>query len=92
MATQIRTTDTNRHNEFADAVDRAFVDIGDRFGLYQTIAETGPATVGQLSRNSGIPAYHLAPWLQRQAAASFLTFDSKTGRYSSWCDLPGPGI
>ena len=85
------TTDTQnsqKHSEFTTAVNRALVAIGEKFGLYATLANVGPATAHEFANNTGIPAHHVSSWLDAQAKADYLNFDKASGRFSVYCSLP----
>ena len=88
MTKQTRTqTTSQRHSEFKAAINGALVAIGEKFGLYGALAESGPATVGEISRDTGIPAHHVSNWLDAQAQAEYLDYDKVTGRFSVYCSL-----
>ncbi len=85
------TTDTQnpqKHSEFTTAVNRALVALGEKFGLYATLANVGPATAYEFANNTGIPTHHVSSWLDAQAKADYLDFDKASGRFSVYCSLP----
>ena len=84
------TTDTQnsqKHSDFTTAVNRALVAIGEKFGLYATLANVGPATAYEFSHTTGIPAHHVSSWLDAQANSDYLDFDQASGRFSVYCSL-----
>lgn len=48
------------------------IHIGDRLGLYATLAETGPVTAAGLADETGLDERFLTEWLTGQAAAGLL--------------------
>jgi SAM-dependent methyltransferase len=62
-------------------VHAANVVIGDKLGLYKTLAELGPSTPGELAGRTGIAERYLAEWLAGQAAGGYLGHDPADGRY-----------
>jgi DNA-binding IclR family transcriptional regulator len=62
--------------------------IGEKFGLYGALAESGPATADEVARSTGVPAHHVSDWLDAQARADYLDYDKASGRFSVYCSLP----
>jgi SAM-dependent methyltransferase len=56
--------------------------LGDRLGLYQALAEQGPATPADLASRAGCAERYVREWLCQQAAVGFLTHDPETGQFS----------
>ena len=54
--------------------------LGDRLGLYRALADSGPATAGELAARTGTDARYVAEWLAGQAAGGYLEYDG--GRFS----------
>lgn len=89
MTEQTRTqTTSQRQGEFKAAINSALVSIGEKFGLYGSLAKSGPATADEVSRDTGIPAHHVSHWLDAQAQADYLDYDKASGRFSVYCSLP----
>jgi SAM-dependent methyltransferase len=63
------------------AMSSALVVIGDRLGLYKTLAK-GPATPTELSQRAGIAERYAREWCANQAAGGYLTYDAESGRYT----------
>jgi 2-polyprenyl-3-methyl-5-hydroxy-6-metoxy-1,4-benzoquinol methylase len=57
------------------------VTIGDRLGLYQALAETGPATEREVAAAAGTDERYTREWLNAQAASGYCEYDAATGRY-----------
>lgn len=49
--------------------------LGERLGLYRTIAGTGPATTATVAREAGIAPRYAQEWCEQQAVAGFLRVD-----------------
>ena len=49
--------------------------LGDRLGLYRTLAEHGPLTAGELAEHAGMYARYAREWLEQQAATGILEVD-----------------
>ena len=47
--------------------------IGDRLGLWQALADGGPATSAELASRTGLVERYAAEWLASMAAAGYLT-------------------
>jgi SAM-dependent methyltransferase len=72
--------------------------IGDRLGLYRSLAE-GPATPDQLAERTGCHVRYLTEWLRGQAAGGYVSYDPATGEFSltseqAYClaDPNGPNL
>lgn len=58
--------------------DLQAVYLGLRLGLYQALADGGPATAPQLADRTGLDARYAREWLEHQAVGGFLTVDDVT--------------
>jgi 2-polyprenyl-3-methyl-5-hydroxy-6-metoxy-1,4-benzoquinol methylase len=58
------------------ALDLATIYIGDRLGLYQTLAEAGPATPAALAAAAGADERYVREWLEQQAVTGILAVDA----------------
>jgi 2-polyprenyl-3-methyl-5-hydroxy-6-metoxy-1,4-benzoquinol methylase len=67
--------------EFGATVNAALVVIGDRLGLYGTLAEAGPLTSAELAERTGTAERYVREWCNAQAASGWITYDGD-GRYS----------
>jgi 2-polyprenyl-3-methyl-5-hydroxy-6-metoxy-1,4-benzoquinol methylase len=61
--------------------------LGEKLGLYSTLAETGPITASKLAEHTGLSERYLTEWLDQQAIGGIIdvengTGDPKTRRYS----------
>jgi 2-polyprenyl-3-methyl-5-hydroxy-6-metoxy-1,4-benzoquinol methylase len=57
------------------ALDILTVYIGERLGLYRSLAALGPATSAELAERSGTNERYTREWLEQQAATGFLSVD-----------------
>lgn len=88
-AGQARAVDETRFNEFMGKVVGDFgaalsanlVYLGDRLGLYKTLADSGPLTAGELAAKTNTTERYILEWLINQAASGYVTFDSATNKY-----------
>ena len=56
--------------------------LGDKFGLYKTLAAAGPLTSSELASRTGTAARYVSEWAAAQAAGGYINFDSATERFS----------
>jgi ubiquinone/menaquinone biosynthesis C-methylase UbiE len=49
--------------------------IGDRLGLYRTLAERGPSTPAELARAAGLNERYVREWLEQQASSAILELE-----------------
>lgn len=60
----------------------ATVVIGDKLGLYKTLAAAGPLTSAGLAEKTGTTERYVREWLASQAASGYVTYDPHTDHYS----------
>src|SRR6476469_4882618 len=60
----------------------ALVIVGDRLGLYRTLAQAGPATSHELAQKTGTHERYIREWLSAQAASGYVDYDPATRRFS----------
>ena len=60
------------------AIGTALVVIGDRLGLYKTLASLGPLTSRQLAEQTGTAERYVREWLAAQAASGYIEHLSET--------------
>ncbi|MGH2539884.1 MAG: class I SAM-dependent methyltransferase [Actinomycetota bacterium] len=60
------------------ALDLFTVYIGERLGLYRSLADRGPATSTELAERTGTAERYIREWLEQQAATGFLGVDDPT--------------
>ena len=65
------------------ALDR----IGERYGIYQAMSQTGPVTPQELAGFTGLSLQYVQTWLQAQAVTGALHFSRPANRYCLWCPI-----
>src|SRR5262249_49436182 len=55
--------------------------IGDRLGLFRTLAEAGPVTIEALATRTGLSARYLREWLNAMTAAGYVLYHPESGQY-----------
>jgi 2-polyprenyl-3-methyl-5-hydroxy-6-metoxy-1,4-benzoquinol methylase len=81
-----QASDDERRDELAKrlmgavlgALDLQAVYLGDRLGLYQALADGGPATAPELAERAGIHRRYAREWLEHQAVGAILEVDDVT--------------
>lgn len=69
-------------NDFGAVFHGAMVVIGDRLGLYKTLAASGPLTSKELADRTETSERYVREWLASQTAGGYVTYDAGSGRYS----------
>src|SRR5216684_5009614 len=64
------------------AMGAALVLLGDKFGLYKTLAGEGPLTAAELASRTGTAERYVREWAAAQAAAGYINYDSASTRFS----------
>ena len=64
------------------AMTGALVLIGDKLGLYKTLADLGPLTSSELAEATGTAERYVREWLSAQAAAGYVAYEHASGRYA----------
>ena len=67
--------------DFGATLGAALTVIGDKLGLYRTLAKE-PLTAGELATATRASIDYVRPWCVQQAAGGVLDYDSDTGKYS----------
>jgi 2-polyprenyl-3-methyl-5-hydroxy-6-metoxy-1,4-benzoquinol methylase len=73
------------HKAFGDigaALTASMVVLGDRLGLYRAMAQRGPVTPAELAGHTDTAERYVREWLNSQAAAGYVEYDSTTRRYT----------
>jgi len=60
----------------------ALLVLGDRLGLYEAMAASGPVTASELARRTATAERYVGEWLNAQAAAGYVTYEAASGRYT----------
>jgi 2-polyprenyl-3-methyl-5-hydroxy-6-metoxy-1,4-benzoquinol methylase len=69
-------------DDFGATFHAAMVVIGDKLGLYRTLAALGPMTSRELADRTGTTERYVREWLASQAAGGYANYDGATGRFS----------
>ncbi|MFH5800483.1 methyltransferase domain-containing protein [Haladaptatus sp. CMAA 1911] len=69
-------------NDLGATFHTALADIGDKFGLYATLADEGPLNAADLADHTDTHERYIHEWLRTQAAGGYVTYDPETDRYS----------
>ena len=64
------------------ALTASMVVIGDKLGLYRAMSDGAPVTSHELAERTGTGERSVREWLSAQAAAGYVNYDAKTGRYT----------
>ncbi len=86
---QVPSIDMNKLNaflgqfvsDFGAAAHAGMVVIGEKLGLYKALAER-PVTSLQLALRTETDERYVREWLASQAAGGYITYDSKSGKFS----------
>lgn len=68
-------------NELGAAYYAPLIVIGDRLGLYEALADSGPLTPDELAKLTDTVVPYVNEWLAAGAAGGYVTYDAETGRY-----------
>lgn len=68
-------------NDVGSALLGALTWIGDRLGLFATLAAAGPVTIEELAARTALDRRYLREWLNAMTAAEYLEYDPATARY-----------
>jgi 2-polyprenyl-3-methyl-5-hydroxy-6-metoxy-1,4-benzoquinol methylase len=68
-------------NDFGATFHAAMAVIGDKLGLYKTLAEAGPLTSQELAIRTGTAERYVREWLASQAAGGYASYDAQTQRF-----------
>jgi SAM-dependent methyltransferase len=55
--------------------------IGEKLGLYKTLAESGPLTSAELAKKTGTNERYVREWLSAQAAGGYVMYEADSGKY-----------
>ena len=64
------------------AVNGALVVLGDRLGIYQALAASGPRTSEDLAEDMGLDERYLREWLSAQAASGYINYNATSQAFS----------
>jgi SAM-dependent methyltransferase len=64
------------------AMNASLLLLGDKLGLYKTLAAKGPMTPAELAKATGTTERYIREWLSAQAASGYVEYDATTGQFS----------
>lgn len=67
--------------ELGAAANAALVILGDKLGLYRTLAQKGPLSSAELARSTGTHERYVREWLSAQAASGYIEYDTASQRF-----------
>lgn len=68
--------------DLGGAANAPLMVIGDKLGLYRTLAASGPISSADLATRTGTAERFLREWLAAQAAAGYVVYDPVTDTYA----------
>jgi ubiquinone/menaquinone biosynthesis C-methylase UbiE len=68
--------------DVAATLHAGLVLIGDKLGLYRSMAGAGPLTPADLAKRTGTHERYVREWLSAQAAGGYVTYEAATGRFT----------
>ena len=80
--TKLNTFIERVSGEFAAVASAPLVLIGDKLGLYKTLASAGALNATELAARTGTDERYIRPWLINQAAAGYVEYDPATDTYT----------
>jgi SAM-dependent methyltransferase len=69
-------------NDLGAAMQGALTYIGDRLGIFKSLAEAGAVTSAEFAERTGLNERYLREWLGAMTAAKYIAYDTATSRYS----------
>jgi SAM-dependent methyltransferase len=69
-------------NDLGAAMQGALSYIGDRLGLFKSLAGAGAVTCAEFATRTGLNERYLREWLGAMTAAKYISYDAATARYS----------
>ena len=64
------------------AMNASLMLVGDKLGLYKTLAEKGPMNSSELAKATGTTERYVREWLAAQAASGYIEYDAASGKFS----------
>lgn len=85
LGTTVRSTDAFMERMFGELIGTVSItmaSLGDRLGLFKSLARSGPATADDLAADARIDARYAREWLHAMVASGYLDYDAVTGRFA----------
>ena len=67
--------------EMGAAANGSLIILGDKLGLYKSLAANGPMSSEQLAEQTGTTERYVREWLSAQAASTFIEYDAKNDNF-----------
>jgi len=64
------------------AMNASLMLVGDKLGLYKTLAADGPMNSAELAQATGTTERYIREWLATQAASGYVEYNMATGKFS----------
>jgi SAM-dependent methyltransferase len=68
--------------DIGTAMNASLMLIGDKLGLYKTLAARGPMNSSELAKATGTSERYVREWLAAQAASGYVEYDKASGKFS----------
>jgi SAM-dependent methyltransferase len=68
--------------DIGTAMNASLMLIGDKLGLYKTLAAKGAMSSSELAKATGTNERYVREWLAAQAASGYVEYDATTGKFS----------
>ena len=68
--------------DFGASLSSSLAYIGQKLGLYKTLAANGPLTAAELAEKTNTNERYVREWLVNQASGGYVEYDAANGRYS----------
>ena len=68
--------------EMGAAANGALIIIGDKLGLYKSLAANGPMTSEQVAASTATTERYVREWLSAQAASGYIEYDAESEKFS----------
>ena len=81
--TQPQTSATNFTSDFQDAMEF----LGEQYGIYGALSQSGPSTPSELAGFIGLPKSTVQMWLNTQADGGYIHYSRPADRYCLWCAI-----
>jgi SAM-dependent methyltransferase len=69
-------------SEVGSAMNASLMLIGDKLGLYKTLAAKGPMNSTDLAKATGTSERYVREWLAAQAASGYIEYDAASSKFS----------
>ena len=64
------------------AMNASLMLVGDKLGLYKTLAAKGPMNSSELAKATGTAERYVREWLAAQAASGYVEYDTASGKFA----------